>query len=454
MLFHELTFLFVFLPVVAGVCFVLPARLRNPFLLVASVFFYAVSSLAFLPVLFAAMAIDYVAGARIAAAPGPATRRAWLVLSVTSNLLILGFFKYAGLVSGTLADLGLGVPVVDVALPVGISFYTFQSMSYAIDLYRGKAHRARSLTDFALYVTMFPQLIAGPIVRYVDVEAQLVEREETPEKILDGVDLFVVGLAKKLLLADTAAAIADPIFTRGAPTPLEAWVAVFAYAAQIYYDFAGYSDMARGLGRMFGFEFPKNFDSPYQATSFQDFWRRWHITLSTWLRDNLYIPLGGSRHGTARTVLALAATMLLGGLWHGASWSFLVWGGLHGLYLGLERALRGRVPAPPVAVRRVIVLLGVLVAWVFFRIEDVGDALRWLSAMAGVVPAAPWSVPLHAAEWVFLGVAWAAALLLPNADAIDRRPTPRRIALTVATLVVSLVVGQGRGISPFLYFRF
>jgi alginate O-acetyltransferase complex protein AlgI len=212
--------------------------------------------------------------------------------------------------------------------------------------------------------------------------------------------------------------------------------------------------MARGLGRMFGFEFPKNFDSPYQATSFQDFWRRWHITLSTWLRDNLYIPLGGSRHGTARTVLALAATMLLGGLWHGASWSFLVWGGLHGLYLGLERALRGRVPAPPVAVRRVIVLLGVLVAWVFFRIEDVGDALRWLSAMAGVVPAAPWSVPLHAAEWVFLGVAWAAALLLPNADAIDRRPTPRRIALTVATLVVSLVVGQGRGISPFLYFRF
>lgn len=454
MLFHELTFLFVFLPVVAGVCFVLPARLRNPFLLVASVFFYAVSSLAFLPVLFAAMAIDYVAGARIAAAPGPATRRAWLVLSVTSNLLILGFFKYAGLVSGTLADLGLEVPVVDVALPVGISFYTFQSMSYAIDLYRGKAHRARSLTDFALYVTMFPQLIAGPIVRYVDVEAQLVEREETPEKILDGVDLFVVGLAKKLLLADTAAAIADPIFTRGAPTPLEAWVAVFAYAAQIYYDFAGYSDMARGLGRMFGFEFPKNFDSPYQATSFQDFWRRWHITLSTWLRDNLYIPLGGSRHGTARTVLALAATMLLGGLWHGASWSFLVWGGLHGLYLGLERALRGRVPAPPVAVRRVIVLLGVLVAWVFFRIEHVGDAVRWLEAMAGAAPAAPWSVPLHAAEWVFLGVAWAAALLLPNADAIDRRPTPRRIALTVATLVVSLVVGQGRGISPFLYFRF
>ncbi len=344
MLFFEYSFLFVFLPCVLGVYSLLPAGRRNAWIFLASCAFYAASSWIFLPLLLGSVLVDYVAGGRIARAQSLRARRAWLTLSVAANLGVLAFFKYSGMLTSSFRAL-LGpdsIPLVDAALPVGISFYTFQSMSYTIDLYRGRVETARSLADFGAYVTLFPQLIAGPIVRFSHLQEQLRERIHSWERFAAGIQTFVVGLAKKLLVADTLASLSAPIFAAGHPGALDAWTAMLLFAGQIYFDFSGYSDMAIGLGRMMGFELPQNFDAPYRATSFADFWRRWHITLSTWLRDYLYIPLGGSRRGMLRTYVNLTVTMLLGGLWHGASWNFVLWGGAHGTLLAAERLLRER----------------------------------------------------------------------------------------------------------------
>ena len=454
-LFHEYSFLFLFLPLTLLAYFVLPPRARNGLLVVASLAFYSVSSLFYAPILLASTVLDYVVGGRIAASSHPRARAALLTVSIASNLALLGFFKYAGFVTETLHGLlGLeAVPIIEVALPVGISFYTFQSMSYSIDVYRGQAHRARSFVDFAAFVTLFPQLIAGPIVRYRELEGQLRGRAHSLAAAYDGVALFTLGLAKKLLLADTAATLADPLFAAGSPSAAQAWVAVLAYGAQIYFDFSGYSDMARGLGRLFGFELPVNFDSPYKARSFREFWRRWHMTLSTWLRDYVYIPLGGSRHGRARTFMALLATMLLGGLWHGASWNFVIWGALHGVYLGLERVLGRLVPAGwlPGWARQGVVLGGVMVAWVFFRVDGLGPAVGWLGAMLGLGGGAG---AASVRDLMLLGALYGLALVGPNSDQVRRGPTWGRVAVLGALFVGSLFVGYGRGISPFLYFRF
>ena len=454
MLFFEYSFLFVFLPCVLAAYYALPAGRRNAWLFLASCGFYASSSWVFLPLLLGSVLVDYVAGARIARAESRTRRRGWLALSLTFNLGALAYFKYSGLLSGSLRSILAteAIPFVDAALPIGISFYTFQSMSYTIDLYRGRVQPVGSLRDFGAFVTMFPQLIAGPIVRFSELEGQLRQRSHGIERFARGLHRFVIGLAKKLLVADSLAALSAPIFAAGEPGLLGAWTAMLLFAGQIYFDFSGYSDMAIGLGRMLGFELPENFASPYRATSFADFWRRWHMTLSRWLRDYLYIPLGGSRRGVLRTYLNLMVTMLLGGLWHGASWNFVLWGGAHGALLAGERFLGDRgVPAPPVAVRRLLVFLAVVVVWTPFKLEGFGEALAWLAALAGLSGLGA-ATPLQT-----LGVAAFLALVWIPAPERWTVPSfrPQQVAFTALLLVTSVVVGYGRvEPSPFLYFRF
>ena len=453
MLFYDYTFLWVFLPCVLAVYYGLPARMRNGWLFVASCGFYAAASLSFLPLLLTSIAVDYLAGDRLARAREGAHRKVWLVLSVAVNLGILAWFKYGGFLTLSVRSLfdTEGIPLIEVALPIGISFYTFQSMSYTIDLYRGRVERVRSIIDFAAYVTMFPQLIAGPIVRFSHLHEQLREREHDTDRFASGMFMFVVGLGKKLLVADTFAALAAPLFAQSQPGFVDAWIGMLLFAGQIYFDFSGYSDMAIGLGRMFGFELPKNFDAPYRATSFSDFWRRWHITLSSWLRDYLYIPLGGNRRGSVRTLVNLAITMLLGGLWHGASWNFVLWGGLHGLLLGAERVLRDVLPAPPLAVRRAVVFVAVVLVWTPFKLETFPETLVWWSAMVGFAGVGMATLPQALGVAAFLALVW----LPPLIDAERPRFGSRQLAAVAVLFVAAIAVGYGRlDPSPFLYFRF
>ncbi len=411
MVFSSSIFLFGYLPVVLLVYFVLPGRARNFFLLVASLFFYAWGEAGFVLVMVASILADYLAGLLISGGlAGPwgaavpqlepggersSLQRACLVLSVVVNLGILFLFKYFGFAvasySSAAQALGAGAlqwdTSVAIALPLGISFFTFQSMSYTIDVYLGHVRATRNLIDFGTYVSMFPQLVAGPIVRYRDISRELVSRRVSVEDFSYGVQRFVIGLSKKMLVANTFAVPADKIFaipTSELTTEL-AWLGVIAYTLQIYFDFSGYSDMAIGLGRMFGFTFLENFNYPYISSSVTEFWRRWHISLSTWFRDYVYIPAGGNRRGQARTYFNLGMVFFLCGLWHGASWNFVVWGLFHGALLVGERILRRSSVATVLwrPLRHVYVLGAVMVGWVFFRADTFSQAWSFLFAMAG-----------------------------------------------------------------------
>lgn len=456
MLFHEYAFLFVFLPLLLAIYHLSPDRARNLVVFAGNCVFYAASSWFFLPLLLATISVDYWIGNRLHAAPSDRARRRWLLVSLVSNLGALGYFKYIGFITSTLRGLpGLeGVPLVEAPLPAGISFYVFQSMSYTLDLYRRKVTPARSFVDFGAFVTLFPHLIAGPIVRYDNVKDQLVSRSHDAPKLASGMYLLIIGLAKKLLVADTLASLADPIFDSPAdPGLLGAWASILLYSGQIYFDFSGYSDMAIGLGRLVGFELPMNFCSPYKSEGFSEFWRRWHITLSSWLRDYLYVSLGGNRRGPTRTLVNLFLTMFLGGLWHGASWNFALWGMIHGGYLAVERVLGARSPMLrwPWWARRTFVFLAVTVAWTFFRIDHLDQSLRWIAAMftgAGGLGTVEPEVALALA-----GMMW---LLWVPRSSQERSPTysPLELGALAACFVLSIIAGYGRGISPFLYFRF
>ena len=462
MLFNSYEFLLLFLPLVVAVYYALPRAARAPWLTLASYGFYGWWRIDCVGLMLLLTAVNYVGGRMVHRCEGRRARAAWLAASVVTSLGVLGFFKYADFaLRGWNAVVGLagGTPVdlLGVVLPVGISFYTFQSMSYPIDIYRGTCRPTRRFIDFACYVSLFPQLIAGPIVRYNEIAEQLDGRRHTVGKFGRGLLLFTLGLAKKVLLADSMARVADAAFAGGRPGAALAWVGLLAYAFQIYFDFSGYSDMAIGLGRLLGFEFPQNFAVPYQATGIRDFWRRWHMSLSRWLRDYLYFSLGGSRRGVARAYVNVMATMLLGGLWHGASWTFVLWGGYHGVLLCVERALGGRTPLTrlPRRLKQAGTFALVLLGWVLFRSATLGGAGRVLAGLAGVhgvgsLPAAVWQAPFWTAFPACIAVAW----LCPSAWSWRPRLTGWTALWAVPLFLACLYVVLTSDYSPFLYFQF
>ncbi|HEX4339035.1 MAG TPA: MBOAT family O-acyltransferase [Polyangiaceae bacterium] len=387
MVFSSPIFLFAFLPVVLGLSLLFRGRAANAFLLCASLVFYFWGETTYGWVIVASIAFNY--GMGLALAGGG--RRRLVAFAIFANLALLGWFKYAALavdgvnrVLAVFGGKGLAVPVVH--LPIGISFFTFHALSYVIDTHRGRTPPQKNFVDFALYVTLFPQLIAGPIVRYHDISAQLHEHRVGADGFALGAQRFIVGLGKKVLIANTIGRAADALFAVPSKelTPSLAWAAAAAYTLQIYYDFSGYSDMAIGLGRMFGLRFLENFDYPYVAESVTEFWRRWHISLSRWFRDYLYIPLGGNRTTPARTYVNLVVVFFLCGLWHGASYTFVFWGLYHGAFLVLERAGVGALlERAPRILRHAYLLLVVIVGWVFFRTDSLASAWTYLEAMAG-----------------------------------------------------------------------
>ncbi|MGC9327793.1 MAG: MBOAT family O-acyltransferase, partial [Candidatus Hinthialibacter sp.] len=409
----------------------------------------------------------YLGGLVIASSTGPDSRRyAALAASVAVSLSLLGFFKYfmffQGNVNWILEHLGAGgLPIVQIILPVGISFFIFQSISYTVDVYRGDAPPVRSFWDFACFVALFPQLIAGPIVRYNTVADQLVSRSHNLDKFASGAALFILGFAKKLFLANLIGKPADAVFAAQAPAALDAWFGVTAYAFQIYFDFSAYSDMAIGLGRMVGFEFPRNFNAPYHADSITDFWRRWHISLSTFLRDYLYIPLGGNRLGPRRTYINLALVMLLGGLWHGASWVFVIWGAYHGVLLAFER-WRGKKSVYeklPHILRVFITFVLVLFSWVLFRCPTLEGAVQFFKAMFSFSGAGGGSIllagELYTRGNIFLMIL-CAVFAYQSTQAFDwvKRLTWAKTALLMILFTFSLMAMFAQTFNPFLYFQF
>jgi len=480
MVFSSYLFLFYFLPAALFLYYAAPRRVKHFVLTAVSYVFYGWANPLFVVLLFVSTLIDYVAGLAMAAerrrtdtpdgAPVASPRgRAALTVSICSNVALLGFFKYFnfGVESYDALVQWIGLPglqldtVLRITLPLGISFYTFQSMSYSIDVYRGDARAIRRFIDFACFVSMFPQLVAGPIIRFQEVAGQLRERTHTTTKFARGIAFFSLGLAKKVLIANPCGKIADLAFDAGSLHPLEAWYGVTAYAFQIYFDFSGYSDMAIGLGLMLGFVFAKNFDSPYKSQSITEFWRRWHISLSTWLRDYLYVPLGGNRKGPRRTYVNLFIVMLLGGLWHGAAWNFVVWGGLHGALLAFERmrgkkALFGGLP-PAAATAATFVI--VLITWVFFRAPDLPSAVRYLGQMAGAgsvqdgagLLAGIVYQPYYLGTFLLAGViTWGA----PQTWDWTRTLSMPKAAVAMALFVIAAVALTTQAYNPFIYFIF
>jgi alginate O-acetyltransferase complex protein AlgI len=456
-----------FLLTVLLVTRVLPGEnARRNLLLVASYFFYGWWDWRFTFLMFATSTIDYEVGRHLERMQHTGRRRALLVASLVANLGILAYFKYTNFFLGSLQPLlaaaGLHVPHLDIILPAGISFFTFQSMSYTIDVYRRDLPATHSYRDFLLFVSFFPQLVAGPIVRGSEFLPQLASHDHRPkvDNIRRGLERFVRGFVKKTLFADTLAQFADPVFAHpGAFAPVTVWLAVAAYTGQIYYDFSGYTDMATGCGRMFGFEFPPNFRHPYLSRSITEFWRRWHMTLSTWLRDYLYIPLGGNRRGRARTYVNLAATMLLGGLWHGANWTFVVWGGWHGLGLALDKLRMERFGGGPRSALGDLLgwagtLLFVMLGWVFFRAQDLASALVVFRKLAFLDPTGSHWIQVPATV-----VLAAAAVLHAVVYATRERellPDLRRPVHVAGVMLAWLLVLMFSPFStdPFIYFQF
>ena len=388
MVFSSIVFLFTFLPVVLILYFLVPKAAKNVILLIASLIFYAWGEPVYVFLMLLSILLNYFCGLEIAekAEEGSGARGVFL-FTVLVNLGLLGFFKYAGFLVGSLnAVLPFDIPAPELNLPVGISFYTFQILSYIIDVYRKKVAVQKNLISFGLYVTMFPQLIAGPIVRYEDIETQLAERKVTLDKFGSGAAVFIQGLAKKVLLANLIGGLFSQVSAMplGNISVLTAWLGCLAYTFQIYFDFSGYSDMAIGLGRMFGFRFPKNFDYPYISRSITEFWRRWHISLGTWFREYVYIPLGGNRVSRLKHIRNILAVWLLTGLWHGASWNFVVWGLYYGAILLVEKFLLGQwIERLPAVIQHLYSLFLIMTGWVFFFSPSLSSASGYLGAMFG-----------------------------------------------------------------------
>lgn len=389
MLFSSIIFLFTFLPITLILYYLVPGRSKNLVLLIASLIFYAWGEPIYIFLMMFSILFNYISGLDIARNLGnKAAAKKSFVFNIIVNLCILGFFKYEGFFLDSINSiLPVDIPYRELALPIGISFYTFQTMSYIIDVYRGNVRVQLNLMDFALYVTMFPQLIAGPIVKYTDIQRQLRVRELSWAKFGDGVLYFIRGLAKKVLLANAAGLIFTKVtqMDMADVSVLTAWLGCAAYTFQIYFDFSGYSDMAIGLGKMLGFQFLKNFDYPYISKSITEFWRRWHISLSSWFREYLYIPLGGNRVGIPKHIRNILVVWLLTGLWHGASWNFVIWGLYYGVVLLIEKfILAPLLQKLPKIICHIYSLILIMVGWVFFFSASMGDAVSYLKRMVGI----------------------------------------------------------------------
>lgn len=464
MVFSSLTFLFAYLPIVLAVYYLVPMRWRNLVLLLFSLFFYGWGEPVYILVMIFSILMNWIFGNFISRYRDSDRKKAkhFLVGCIVVNLALLGFFKYWDFFASNLNHLGLSLPILRLSLPIGISFYTFQTMSYPIDLYRKQTDPQKSLVSFGAYVCMFPQLIAGPIVRYVDVAEQLDHRTLSRQSFYDGTRRFIVGLCKKVLLANNAGQVFEtisqlPVCERSV---LTAWLGIILYAFQIYFDFSGYSDMAIGLGKMLGFDFPENFNYPYISDSITEFWRRWHMTLSFWFRDYVYIPLGGNRHGLKRQLINIMIVWLLTGFWHGASWNFVLWGVYYGVILIMEKLfLLKWLKKSPGWVRHVYTIFVFLIGWVLFAFTDLNAIGGYLSSLffaSGVLAdGRAWfylrdnmvllivstiaCTPIAKTGWNILNTE-KGEVLVP--------------VLTVAGLAVCTAFIVDASYNPFLYFRF
>lgn len=466
MLFSSMIFLWLFLPVVLVVSRFLKTGQQNIFLLLASLFFYAWGEPKYVLLMLVSICLNWSSGMLLTRFPE--WRKGILMGSILLNLSLLGYFKYLGLLVRTWNHLLFRevMTLPQIALPIGISFFTFQALSYVIDVYRGECEAQKNLFSLALYISFFPQLIAGPIVKYKDVNEQIMERQITGEGMMSGIRRFCYGLAKKVLISNVLAQSADLIFAleMSEITGILAWTASILYTFQIYYDFSGYSDMAIGLGRMFGFSFHENFNYPYMACSVREFWQRWHISLSTWFREYVYIPLGGNRKGPVRTYLNLGIVFLLTGIWHGASYNFILWGLYHGLFsiaerLGLSKFLKGhKITA------FVYTFLVVHFGWILFRIESMRQIVEF-----GKRILLPWRYTLsHYSVWEFVNPHTLAVLLCAvcgmgviqklaagyKGRRLAWKFSPAELAYCMLLLLFCISALAGNTYNPFIYFRF
>ena len=470
MLFSSMTFLFVFLPVTLAVYYLAPAQMRNLVMLAASLFFYAWGEPVYIILMLLSILMNYYCGLDIdGKRNSPQLARRSLIFAVAANVLVLGFFKYYGLIMETVnGTLPVDIPYRVLPLPIGISFYTFQALSYIVDVYRGEARAQKKFTWFASYICMFPQLIAGPIIRYVDIEEQLRQRSFGIVKFGRGAMFFIRGLAKKVVIANSIGTVYEQVMQLpvGTVSVLTAWVGCLAYAFQIYFDFSGYSDMAVGLGKMFGFEFRRNFHYPYVSKSITEFWRRWHISLSTWFREYVYIPLGGNRCGGQRNMVNLILVWALTGLWHGAEWNFLFWGLYYGVLLILEKhvwgALMDRLPG---VIQHIYTFVLVMVGWVFFFSPDLGSALDYIGMMFGMGACAladRQAVFLLTTHWLLFllcilgssSIGW--TILRAFMESYKKGRTQRIMSCVIymGIFLVSVAFLVTETFNPFLYFRF
>ncbi len=463
MVFSSIVFIFTFLPIVILAYYVAPVRIRNFILLLASLVFYAWGEPVYLFLMLYSILFNYVMGLDIYRRRGKRKKaRESLILGVAVNLALLGFFKYYGFLAENLEQiLPVNLPEVSVGLPIGLSFYTFQSISYLADVYRGKAEGQRNLISFGLYISMFPQLVAGPIVQYADIDAQLKKRSTSWERFGEGTRYFIGGLAKKVLLANNLGAAFEAVTGLSSLSVLSAWVGVLAYTFQIYFDFSGYSDMAVGLGKMFGFDFKENFHYPYCARSVTEFWRRWHISLGAWFREYVYIPLRGNRVGVLRHIRNLLIVWTLTGLWHGASWNFVVWGFYYGVLLIVEKYLFRRVTERLPVIGTACTMLLVMIGWVFFFSPSLAAAAEYLRVMFGFT-----GIPLTddagmyylLTNLILFWISWLCSVRLPFAvcDGLwnkDRRK-PALLLFYLALFLLCAAYLIHDTYNPFLYFRF
>ena len=475
MLFSSTVFLFLFLPITFLVNFLLPnIKLKNLFLVIASLVFYAWGEGELVFLMLFSILMNYFFGLAIDSTNSKKRKQIILSSSIIGNLSILGYYKYANFIIENLNIVFFNweldnINHTEVTLPMGISFFIFQCISYVIDVYRKDGKAQKNILDLALYISLFPQLIAGPIVRYQDVFEQIESRFINIDTIAFGIKRFILGLAKKVLIANTFGLIADQVFAINNPelSGSVAWLGIICYSFQIFFDFSGYSDMAIGLGKMFGFDFRENFNFPYIAQSIRDFWRRWHISLSTWFRDYLYVPLGGNRKGKYRTFLNLSIVFFLTGLWHGASWNFIVWGMIHGLFLILEKiGLEKILSRLPKIVSHIYVLFTVVIAWVFFRSSDLESSLVSISKLFGFLQPqhTPYSIPLFLNNEVIIVFIIAIVSSMPVLKFIKSKLSlsfkqnliwSHLNNLSLLTLLGLSIMSIASGThNPFIYFRF